>query len=69
MATTNWKLKALCQDAEDPDLWFPTYDTPVTEIHRAKEICQRCPVKDVCYQHKEKYGIWGGVLIKLDRKE
>lgn len=34
------------------------------EIRRAKLICDRCPIQELCLNyslHFERYGIWGGV--------
>ena len=63
-----WKLSGACLASEEPDLWFPTYDTPAEEIGRAKEVCQNCPVMAECKANRPKtpFGIWGGVLYRLD---
>ena len=69
MAGSNrWKLKGACFGSVEPDLWFPTYDTPATEVGRAKVICQGCPVMEKCKHERPKnaFGVWGGVLYRLD---
>ena len=65
--SNRWKLRGACFGSEEPDLWFPTYDTPAEEIGRAKEVCQGCPVMEKCKANRPKnaYGIWGGVLYRL----
>ena len=62
-----WKLSGACLASEEPDLWFPTYDTPAEEVGRAKEVCQNCPVMAECKANRPKnpFGIWGGVLYRL----
>lgn len=69
MAPANaWKLTGLC--ASHPErytLWFPTFETPAAEIQRAKDICDQCPVRAQCKAAgKRQYGVWGGVLYRLD---
>lgn len=63
-----WKLSGACLASEEPDLWFPTYDTPAEEIGRAKGVCQNCPVMAECKANRPSnpFGIWGGVLYRLD---
>lgn len=64
----NWKLRGLCsKHPERYTLWHPTFETPPEEIQRAKEICDTCPVQVRCKpKGKREYGIWGGVLYRLD---
>lgn len=58
-----WVEKALCS-ADDPD-FFPEKGTDTKgATDRAKAICAKCPVQEVCLetalQNNEKHGIWGG---------
>lgn len=66
-ANNNWRVNALCADHENPDLWFPTFETSQEEIQEAKDLCHECPVREECrVQGKGQWGIWGGVLKRLD---
>lgn len=60
-----WESQALCASANprlSPEWWFS--DKP-SDINRAKDICESCPVKGRCLSEardrREEYGIWGGV--------
>ena len=58
-----WTKHALCA-RHDPDMWYPKRGDWRTE-DKAKDICNRCPVKEQCLQYAtendEQWGIWGGV--------
>ena len=52
-----------CQ-VTDPEIWFAEKgDWQAT--YMAKELCSKCPVKDLCLQYaletNEYSGVWGGV--------
>lgn len=69
MSTTGqqWKLQGACNG--EYDLFFPTHETPHSEIQRAISICENeCPVFNQCREGRRKYkiGIVGGVLRGLD---
>lgn len=50
----DWRLRAKCRDAEDPDLWCAdrqNNEAPnrrLLRIERAKAVCSECPVKAEC---------------------
>ncbi len=60
----DWRLRAACRDAPDPDLWFS--DDPA-EAEQAAAICSGCPVqepcRDVAASDRETVGIWAGRLL------
>jgi WhiB family redox-sensing transcriptional regulator len=56
---SEWMGEAVCATA-DPEEWFPAKGV---SAHRAKRICQTCPVIDECLQYaldNSLTGIWGG---------
>lgn len=64
----NWMEHGACKNpVYDPDWWWPDHshadkgDTPI-----ALNICGGCNVRDLCLdyaiQHKEREGIWGGLM-------
>ena len=66
--TYGWQFDAACR-GEDSSLFFaPNYFERREEKERrearAKEICDRCPVRDTCLEYalkvREAHGIWGG---------
>ena len=64
-ADYSWRSGSLCRDT-DPDLFFPVGTTghALTQIARAKEVCDECPVANECLQFaletNQDSGIWGG---------
>lgn len=59
-----WQKQGLCR--HHPELsWFPLVAGWSMEGESAKDVCNRCPVKDQCLEHAlavpELTGIWGGV--------
>lgn len=55
---------ALCAaSGQDPDLWHPAHGNRAAAM-RARQICQRCPVRESCLKWaldaNEGHGIWGG---------
>ncbi len=71
-----WQFEAACR-GEDSSLFFaPNYfEKRQEKDHReskAKTICARCSVRDVCLEYalhiREPHGIWGG-LNELERRE
>lgn len=61
----NWRELALCAQS-DADSWFPELGQP-NQIHHAKMICRRCPVRRPCLEYAlergEQHGIWGGLTV------
>lgn len=57
-----WQQDAACRGVL-PDVFFPDEDPAA-----AKAICSSCPVRLDClafaFEHKERYGIWGGLTEK-----
>ncbi|GAA4187752.1 hypothetical protein GCM10022288_13040 [Gryllotalpicola kribbensis] len=62
----DWRDKAACLTA-DPELFFPVGNTgpAVDQIEKAKQVCGRCPVTEVCLQYAletgQDSGVWGGL--------
>lgn len=61
---TDWQAEAECRSDVDPELFFPDRSTRIaTEM--AREVCNRCVVKDKCLEYaldnNEPFGIWGGL--------
>lgn len=78
----DWQLRGLCRGV-DSSLFFHTPNERGAardrRESRAKEICDRCPVRRECRDHaltvEETYGVWGGLgeselrrLISLNHK-
>ena len=57
----NWD-GALCAET-DPELFFPD-KTNISNGYLAKKICNKCPLKQQCFEYAikdwELKGIWGG---------
>lgn len=64
----NWMEHGACRDTNyDPEWWWPDSGIPDKgNTPLALSICGHCKVRDLCLdyaiQHKEKDGIWGGLL-------
>jgi WhiB family redox-sensing transcriptional regulator len=60
----DWQQEGLCRGVE-PEVFFPVAEE---DAWRAKEICGMCDVREQCLayslQHRERYGVWGGVTEK-----
>ena len=67
-----FKAHALCEDVENPDMWFPEPNPNGATNHyrvgvaaEAREICSRCPAIKECLEYSLKYtglhGIWAGL--------
>lgn len=74
--TWGWQFAAACR-GEDSSLFFaPNYferrDEKDGREAKAKAICARCPVRDVCLEYalriRETHGIWGG-LNEFERRQ
>lgn len=61
-----WMQHGLCAQTY-PDLFFPEGRGAAitTEVEKAKQVCNRCPVKDVCLAWAldtgQTAGVWGGL--------
>lgn len=62
-----WKLRGACIRAiadgrADLNMWFPdgTSRRFHARIHAAQVICETCPIKGDCWEHREPFGLWGG---------
>ncbi len=69
MRSGDWRRDAACR-GEDAGLFFaPAYfekrHEKAAREARAKAICARCPVLDVCREYalrvRESHGVWGGL--------
>jgi WhiB family transcriptional regulator, redox-sensing transcriptional regulator len=62
----DWRSRGACV-TEDPDLFFPVGSAgpAVRQIDRAKLVCHRCDVLDVCLRWAmetgQDAGVWGGL--------
>jgi len=62
----DWRDKAACLTA-DPELFFPVGNTgpAVDQIDKAKSVCARCTVTEICLQYAletgQDSGVWGGL--------
>lgn len=61
----DWRQRAACRQAEDPDLFFPISDKgpSVAQEAEARSICGECGVKGQCLDwalETGETGIWGG---------
>lgn len=64
LARQPWREKASCQDA-DPSLFILDSGT---SAGRGKEYCQRCVVREKCYEYARRnkcIGLWGGVIFTV----
>lgn len=66
--SASWRFRAACR-GEDSALFFaPSYFERRAEKDaregRAKAICSRCEIKDLCLEYalrtRESHGVWGG---------
>lgn len=61
----DWRSSAACL-SEDPELFFPIGNTgpAIAQTERAKSVCERCNVIEVCLQwaldNNQDAGVWGG---------
>jgi hypothetical protein len=66
-----WDDYALCK-GKHLDIWYPPIDALDHNRYYtvAKWVCERCPVKDVCFDEGqgEEFGCWGGQTPKERRK-
>ena len=64
----DWRDKAACLTA-DPELFFPVGNTgpAVDQIDKAKAVCARCTVTEICLQYAletgQDSGVWGGLAF------
>lgn len=62
----DWREQAACLTV-DPELFFPVGNTgpAVDQIERAKSVCARCTVTEMCLQYAmdtgQDSGVWGGL--------
>ncbi len=63
----DWRQRAACHRAPDPDLWFSD-DTARSD--KAIGICETCPVLRACAEFAQKvsvsYGVWAGERYHAD---
>jgi len=63
-----------CQ-VTDPELWFGVQDengSYQVDYRQAKQLCNNCPVQNICAQYaieaNEPEGVWGGLSPKERQK-
>lgn len=63
-----WRKHGECNGL-DPDLFYPATEEDAEE---AKEICNRCSVRESCLEfalaRREKDGVWGGATERDRRR-
>ena len=65
-APTDWRAQSACLQV-NPELFFPVGNTgpAVDQIDKAKAVCARCSVTEVCLQYAletgQDSGVWGGL--------
>lgn len=65
----SWKEEGLCWDIDPDEAWpifFPISYRP-KDTHKAKAICEKCPIKKMCAVYAvvngtigSDFGVWGG---------
>ena len=62
----NWRDRAACKGS-DPELFHPMQGE-VKAARQAKEVCDRCDVRQECLdyavENNEQHGIWGGTSVR-----
>jgi WhiB family redox-sensing transcriptional regulator len=67
-----WAARGACRHS-DPELFFPiTSAGPAAgQLAKAKEVCDRCPVRDECLtfalETGQDFGVWGGTT-EIERR-
>lgn len=62
----DWRHRAECLN-EDPELFFPIGSSgpAMAQVERAKAVCERCDVQEVCLKwaldNNQDAGVWGGM--------
>lgn len=62
----NWRDRAACLD-ESPELFFPIGNARSAhlQVEKAKVVCRRCDVREVCLkwamETRQDAGVWGGL--------
>jgi WhiB family redox-sensing transcriptional regulator len=66
--TTEWMDLGLCRD-NAPEIFFPSDGAGV---EKARKICSRCDVKDLCLEYalveEIEHGVWGGASERERRR-
>lgn len=63
----DWRHRAGCRSAPEPDLFFPTGSAgpALLQLAEAKAVCRRCPVTADCLAWAiatgQDTGVWGGL--------
>ena len=67
VTSPEWMANALCRRS-DPDLFYPGTGHSSQE---GRAVCARCPVRTECLayaiEHREYYGVWGGLSERQRR--
>jgi WhiB family redox-sensing transcriptional regulator len=61
-----WQAHAACR-GRGPDDWYPTRGASQQEtLHRARQVCAGCPVRDQCvdFAAGDGFGVWGGMTVR-----
>jgi len=67
-----WREHALCRGV-DPGIFHPDNEEDDERASdAAREVCFRCPVREICLEHaiavREKHGVWGGLNSRERRR-
>lgn len=72
MPVSPWREHARCR-GEDPAIFHPENEEEDERASdAAREVCFRCPVREICLEHaisvREKHGVWGGLSSRERRR-
>lgn len=62
LADQDWRTRAACRTAPDPDVFYPL---DRADDIAARKCCRGCPVRSECLAYAlavdDRWGIWGGL--------
>lgn len=68
---TGWREDAACSGL-DTRLFFPTAEEDPAQLKLAREVCESCPVQELCLAYavesRQTVGIWGGATTRERRR-
>ena len=64
----DWQIRGACRGMDSTYFFHPEGERGTAKVSRearAKQVCQTCPVLELCRAHalavQEPYGVWGGL--------
>ena len=71
-----WQRLGACRGMDSAVFFHPDGERNPSRARRtaqAKEVCQRCPVMDLCrefaLQTREPFGVWGGLAVLIEVRD